>query len=160
METISKQLKDTLRNTMQDKKIYSNEAIRQLIFENTGMKYGEDYKESHFAGCLSALKRNNEIIQVQRGEYKRGAVKRFSGNNGFTDQETRSASEKGADTETSMLQIKKDILLSVKRELAYLKSVTKNIVLSFDTPGEEIQYMLKVKELIGNLEDFEGQTDL
>lgn len=58
-----------------------------------------------------------------------------------------------------MDQVKEDILLSVRQELTYLRSVAQNIVLSFDAPREDIQYMLKLKELVRALEDFQQQID-
>lgn len=157
MDTISKRLKDTLRNAMQDGGTYSNEAIRQLILGKTGMKYGVDYKESHFAGCLSALKRSGEIIQVQRGEYIKGkSVTRPQDmlSSGALAQKT---SGSAVDRTISISQAKEEILQSVQRELVMMKSVTQNIVLPFDTPAEDIQCMLKLKELIKNLEEFERQ---
>lgn len=63
-------------------------------------------------------------------------------------------------TVMSMAQVKEDILQSVRNELTYLKSITQNIVMSFDTPGEDIQCMLKLKELVRSLEDFEQQMDV
>ena len=57
----------------------------------------------------------------------------------------------------SVSQAKGDILKSVSRELTYLKSLAKNIVMSFDTSEEDIQYMLKLKELVKILEQFEQQ---
>ena len=71
METISKRLKSTLQKEMEIDKIYKNEEIRRLIFEKTGMRYGADYMETHFTGCLCALRKSGDIVQVQRGEYKR-----------------------------------------------------------------------------------------
>lgn len=160
MDTISKQLKDTIRNTMQDGKIYSNEAIRQLIFANAGMKYGEDYKESHFAGSLSALKKSNEIVQIQRGEYKKGNVRSSASNKNLIDMVTSDFQEQKVNEEMAMSKIKNDVMQSVKRELVYLRAVTKDIMLSFDTPGEDLQYVLRVKELIEKLEEFELQMEL
>lgn len=158
MDTISKRLKDTLRGVMQEDMIYSNEDFRRLIYEKTGMAYKSDYMETHFAGCLSALRKSGEIIQVRRGEYKRGTVKRRLRN---TDQaKTVISGIAGQAAETVLIsQVKADILQSVRQELTYLRSLTKNIVISFDTPEEEIQYMLKCKELVRNLEQFERQAD-
>ncbi len=152
MDTVSKRLKDTIRNAMQEDRTYSNESIRQLIYGKTGMKYGTDYKETHFAGCLNALKKSGEIIQVQRGEYKKGRARAQEG----PQQQDFSES---ASRDVSMDQVKEDILLSVQQELTYLRSVAQNIVLSFDAPREDIQYMLKLKELVRALEDFQQQID-
>lgn len=64
MDTVSKRLKDTIRSAMEEDRTYSNESIRQLIYGKTGMKYGTDYKETHFADCLNALKKSGEGIRV------------------------------------------------------------------------------------------------
>lgn len=157
MDTISRRLKDTLRNTMQDDKIYSNEDIRQLIYEKKGLKYKEDYLETHFAGCLSALRKSGEIIQIQRGEYKRGNMKRLSQNSCQAEKEMQNTFGRTAEGMTSLSQVKGDVVQSVSRELTYLKSLAKNIVMSFDTSEEDIQYMLKLKELVKVLEQFEQQ---
>lgn len=157
MDTISGRLKDTLRNAMQDDKIYSNEDIRQLIYEKKGLKYKEDYLETHFAGCLSALRKSGEIIQIQRGEYKRGNMKKLSQNSCRTEKEMQNTFGQTAEGMVSVSQVKSDVVQSVSRELTYLKSLAKNIVMSFDTSEEDIQYMLKLKELVKILEQFEQQ---
>ena len=162
MDTISRRLKDTLRTAMQDDKTYSTAAIRQLVYGKTGMKYGEDYKETHFAGCLSALKKSGEIIQVQRGEYIKGKIQPQSQSRervtvGLKNQNLPISE---TDKSKSLAQVKDEIMQSVQKEVAFLKSVTQNIVLSFDTPEEDIQYMLRLKELIRKLEEFEQKTDL
>lgn len=154
MDTISKRLKDTVRNTMRKEETYSNEAIRQLIYGKTGMKYGVDYKETHFAGCLSALKKSGEIIQVQRGEYIKGDVKSISDNKLKAEPKEQDFSAVAVEEMRSMQQIRKGVMQSVQGELVYLKSVAQKIVLSFDTPEEDIQYMLKLKELVKSLEEF------
>lgn len=154
MDTVSKRLKDTIRSAMQEDRTYSNEAIRQMIYGKTGMKYGTDYKETHFAGCLNALKRSGEIIQVQRGEYKKGRTGAQAQEG--PQQQDFSESVSG---EVSTDQVKEDILLSVRQELTYLRSITQNMVFSFDAPREDIEYMLKLKELIRALEEFQQQID-
>ena len=73
----------------------------------------------------------------------------------MSDQESKNFPEIMPENETFILQVKKEISQSVKRELSCLKAVTKKIVLPFDTSEEDLQYMLKVKELIRNLEEFE-----
>lgn len=159
MDTISKRMKDAVRSAMQENKIYTTEDIRQLIYDETGMKYKVEYKETHFAGCLSALKKSGEIIQMDRGEYRRGnmKVRRWSGS--LMKQETEASSEMTAGGEVPISQVKEEIMRSVQRELAFLRPLTKRIVLPFDTPEEDIQYMLKVKELVKNLEEFEQQME-
>ena len=162
MDTISRRLKDTLRTAMQDDKTYSTAAIRQLVYGKTGMKYGEDYKETHFAGCLSALKKSGEIIQVQRGEYIKGKIQPQSQSRKRVTVELKNQNLPISETDKtkSLAQEKDEIMQSVQKEVAFLKSVTQNIVLSFDTPEEDIQYMLRLKELIRKLEEFEQKTDL
>lgn len=160
MDTISRRLKDTLRTTMQDGKTYSTAAIRQLVYGKTGMKYGEDYKETHFAGCLSALKKSGEIIQVQRGEYIKGKIQPQSRERVTVGLKNQNLPISETDKSKSLAQVKDEIMQSVQKEVAFLKSVTQNIVLSFDTPEEDIQYMLRLKELIRKLEEFEQKTDL
>lgn len=157
MDTISKRLKDTLKAGMQAGVTYSNEEMRRIILREAGMEYGKDYKETHFAGCVSSLKKSGEIIQIQRGEYVRGSVKSKSADKGREETERAESSETAEET-VSMAQVKENILQSVRRELVYLKSVTQNIVLSFDTSEEDIQYMLKVKELLRNLQEFEQRA--
>ena len=160
MDTISRRLKDTLRTAMQDDKTYSTAAIRQLVYGKTGMKYGEDYKETHFAGCLSALKKSGEIIQVQRGEYIKGKIRPQSRERVTVGLKNQNLPISETDKSKSLAQVKDEIMQSVQKEVAFLKSVTQNIVLSFDTPEEDIQYMLRLKELIRKLEEFEQKTDL
>lgn len=159
MDTISKRLKDTMRNAMQKEETYSNEAIRQLIYGKTGMKYGVDYKETHFAGCLNALKKSGEIIQVQRGEYIRGDMKSMSNNKPEAELEEQDTSAAMAEEMMPMQQIRKEVMQSVQGELVYLKSAAQKIVLSFNTPEEDIQYMLKLKELVKSLEEFEQYSE-
>lgn len=158
METISKRLKDTLRETTQYDRKYTNEGFRQLIFEHTGMKYGEDYQESHFAGCLSALRKSGDIVQVQRGEYRKGDPEPRHA--GPAAMNTPDFTDSVNDRDVSMAQVKEGIIQSVQRELAYLKSVTPKMVLSFDSSEEDIQFMLKVKELVRTLEEFRRQVNL
>ena len=160
MDTISRRLKDTLRTAMQDDKTYSTAAIRQLVYGKTGMKYGEDYKETHFAGCLSALKKSGEIIQVQRGEYIKGKIQPQSKERVTVELKNQNLLISETDKSKSLAQVKDEIMKSVQKEVAFLKSVTQNIVLSFDIPEEDIQYMLRLKELIRKLEEFEQKTDL
>ena len=155
MDTVSRRLKDVVRSAMQEDKIYNNEEIRQLIYEKTGMRYKEEDRETHFAGCLSALKKSGGIIQVERGKYRKGNVRTGLLNSNMSDQESKKFPEIMPENETFILQVKKEISQSVKRELSCLKAVTKKIVLPFDTSEEDLQYMLKVKELIRNLEEFE-----
>lgn len=158
MDTISKRLKDAVRASMQEDRVYSNENFRQLIYERTGMKYKVDYLETHFAGCLSALKKSGEIVQIQRGEYKKGNMKRQSGNACGIEKEMLNAAGKAPDGMMPVSQVKEEVLQSVRRELTFLRSRTKNIMMSFDTPEEDIQYMLKLKELVKSLEQFEQQA--
>lgn len=160
MDTISRRLKDTLRTAMQEGKTYSTAAIRQLVYGKTGMKYGEDYKETHFAGCLSALKKSGEIIQVQRGEYIKGKIQPQSKERVTVELKNQNLLISEMDKSKSLTQVKDEIMQSVQKEVVFLKSVTQNIVLSFDTPEEDIQYMLRLKELIRKLEEFEQKTDL
>ena len=160
METISRRLKDTLRKGMREGRTYSNKAIRQLISDETGMKYGEDYQESHFAGCLNALRKSGDIIQVQRGEYIKGNTGTQSPDRALLEPKTQDSSAAASHNVMTMAQVKENILQSVQRELAYLKSITQNLVLSFDTSEEDIQCMLKLKELVKNLEEFERQMDV
>ena len=159
MDTISKRLKDAVRSSMQENRIYTTEDVRQLIFEKTGMRYKAEYRETHLAGCLSALKKSGEIVQVDRGEYRRGNMKVRPWKNGLTGSEIQDSSEVTAKKEVSVSQVKGEIMQSVQRELAYLRPLTKRIVLQFDTPEEDIQYMLKLKELVKNLEEFEQQMN-
>lgn len=159
MDTISKRLKDTLRTAMQDGETYSNASIRQLVYGKTGMKYGEDYKETHFAGCLSALKKSGEIIQVQRGEYIKGKPQVQSRERVTAELKNQNLLIKETDKSMLLAQVKDEIMQSVQKEVAYLKSVTQNIVFSFDTPAEDIQYMLRLKELVYKLEEFEQKAD-
>jgi len=155
LETISKRLKSTLQKEMEIDKIYKNEEIRRLIFEKTGMRYGADYMETHFTGCLCALRKSGDIVQVQRGEYKRvdseSAARRG-------EQARRGEPETGQpviDRTMTLAQVKREVLQSLRRENAYLNAVAQNITLSFDMPEGDIQYMLKLKELIRKLEEFE-----
>ena len=160
METISKRLKDILRTTMQDEETYSNEAIRQLIYVKSGMKYDEDYKETHFAGCLNALKKSGEIIQVQRGLYRKGKPLTCSGKETVGDTKLQNTPHLERDQAMSIAQVKGEIVHSVQKELTFLKSVTQNIIMSFETPEEDIQFMLNLKEVVKSLEDFERKIDL
>ena len=155
METISKRLKSTLRKEMERNRIYSNDEIRQLIYEKTGMKYGVDYMETHFAGCLSALKKSGDIKQVQRGEYIKGNIQFLSQSRNQVRPNTPDSAESAEEGTMFLAQTKKEVLESLQKERAYLKSVAQNIVLSFDTPEADIQYMLKLKELDRGLEELE-----
>lgn len=155
METISKRLKNTLRKEMERNKVYSNEEIRQLIYEKAGMKYGVDYMETHFAGCLSALKKSGVIKQVQRGEYIKGNPQSLSQSWEQIQPGRQESSETVEEGSVFLTQTKKEVLESLQRERAYLKSVAQNVVLSFDTPESDIQYMLKLKELDRELEELE-----
>lgn len=160
MDTISKRLKDALRTAMLEGETYSNEAIRQLVYKETGMKYKEDYKETHFAGCLSALKKNGEIIQVERGEYIKGKTRISPQKKSAAESRAQELPQPKMDEIMSMAQVKAEIKQSVQKEVAFLKCITQNIVLSFDTPAEDIQYMLRLKELVKELEEFEQKMDL
>lgn len=155
METISRRLKSTLRNEMEKDRVYTNDEIRRLIYEKTGMRYGADYMETHFAGCLSALRKSGDIVQVQRGEYKKGNPDAEAQGRAQTQRGRQNAENTAVGANMTLAQIKREVLQSLRRESAYLNSVAQNIVLSFDMPEEDIQYMLKLKELIRKLGEYE-----
>ncbi len=160
MDTISKQLKDALRTAMLDGETYSNEAFRHLVYKETGMRFKEDDKETHFAGCLSALKKNGEIIQVGRGEYIKGKPRISPQKKAAAESRSQELSQLKMDETMSMAQVKNEIKRTVEKEVVFLKCITQNIILSYDTPAEDIQYMLRLKELVKKLEEFEQKTDL
>lgn len=146
MGAISKRLKDTLQKEMEYGKIYSTDEIRDLIYERTGMKYGADYMETHFAGCLNALKKSGDITPVQRGEYRRKDPLQINQSESSGSEESRTL---------FLAQTRKEVLESLQRERAYLRSVTQDVVLSLDAPMADLQYMLKLKEMDRVLEELE-----
>lgn len=145
MATISAQLKQALLSSMEETIIYNNSQLKELIFEETGMTYGIDYQESHFAGCLTALRKKGLLEQVERGEYRKAGKAPDRGSADTLSLEVSSP---------SLPTVQQEILSYVRKEICDLQNIAKNIQVDYTITDKDYENLVKIKELIQYLQDF------
>ncbi|MBQ8190087.1 MAG: hypothetical protein IJZ44_09950 [Lachnospiraceae bacterium] len=156
MESITKKLKQYILCGSKENVIYDRQEIKQII-EESGMKFGTDYKESHFAGTLSALVKKGDLKSVERGKYMLAVGENRKKNL----EEIVNEDLKIAESIHSCMEgkdiglIKKLVEESVQKECNYLKEVMSEMQLSFNKMEKrDFGNMIQIKELIEYLEDF------
>ena len=143
MATISAQLKEALLQSMEGDTIYNNSQLKDLIFKETGMTYGKEYQESHFAGCLIALRKKGLLEQVDRGEYRKVKAPLDSG--------TAFLSSDGG---VSLTTVQQEILSYIRKEIHDLQNIAKNINVDYTITDKDYENLVKIKELIQFLQNF------
>lgn len=143
MSSTSKIIRDAILQSMEDDVVYTNSELKDFIHKKTGMRYGIEYQESHFAGCMATLRRKAQIEQVEYGKHRKSN----------TPTSVSLCTDTASNT-ISMDEAKERILASIQNEINYLKEITESIALDFDTADKEGQNIQEIKKLIQSLKDF------
>lgn len=156
MESITKKLKDNIVSGCISDTVYGREGIKQIIYEQSGMVFGVDYIESHFAGSLASLVKKGQLISVGRGKYQMLSAS-HSGVGAVQEEELDEKVEiKQINCEERTQEISKIINYaekSVKEECDYLKELMNGVKFSWnDLNKKDIRNMLLIKEMIEYLE--------